>query len=84
MKKRIISLLLAVIMLLTGVPYVSAADEYDADASYTIISTYEEFLDFLDNAYNFGDLEYYRLGADISADGNVIGEYKMKNIVHVR
>ena len=81
MKKRIISLLLAVIMLLTGVPYVSAADEYDADASYTVISTYEEFLDFLDNAYNFGDLEYYRLGADISADGNVIGEYEMKNIV---
>ncbi len=82
MKKRIISLFLAVIMLISAIPFASAEEVViDADAQYTTISTYAEFLDFLDNAYNFGDLEYYRLSADITADGNVIGEYNMNNIV---
>ena len=78
MKKKILSLILAVMMIFSCMPYVAAEE----DITPVLIGTYDEFVSFLENAENSGiSRAYYKLSADIVADGSeVIGMYDAENI----
>ncbi|MBR3988219.1 MAG: hypothetical protein IKK10_02835 [Clostridia bacterium] len=83
MNKRITSLLLVLVLLISSLPLVSATDgEKGTKDNPVIISSFDDFKSFLDNPNTGSNLKYYRIDADITApEGIIVGGGDLSNVV---
>ena len=81
MKKRVLSLLLACMIVCSAIPIVSAQYETVTADNATAIASYQQFLDFLENSQD-SDIAECKLTADITVpeQSEAIGGYNANNL----